>query len=122
MNKKDQVQFLLLLSSCYCLTKEIPPTKANVLDTIQDNEWAYFSQHDLEIKHNRNELVWRNTYAFERKHLADAGYFEATSKNNWKITELGKAYLIELFRQCTTSVLDIITSKAICDCASLCHL
>ena len=49
MNKKDQVQFLLLLSSCYCLTKEIPPTKANVLDTIQDNEWAYFSQHDLEI-------------------------------------------------------------------------
>ncbi len=90
MTLENEKRFLLLLSS-YHIGKS--PTKKEVLDLLINKEWMEFSKDDLEIKKNRNELVWRNDLAFIRKHLVQEGCFDGTIKNNWAVTQKGINYL-----------------------------
>lgn len=66
------------------------------------------------IKHNRNELVWRNDLAFIRKHLAQEGLFVDGIRNNWSITDSGKLYLNELMQEVlNTETLSKISPKLV---------
>lgn len=71
-------------------------SKKSVLDNINSKGYLNFSSTDLEVKQNRNELHWRNDLAFIRKKLVIEKYVDDSQKNNWKITEKGKQYLISL--------------------------
>jgi len=71
-------------------------SKKSVLDNINGKGYIEFNDLDLEVKKNRNELHWRNDLAFIRKKLVVEGYINDSEKNNWKITESGKTYLINL--------------------------
>ena len=93
MTLENEKRFLLLLGS---YAKGANVTKAEVLDTIDDRGWAVFTDKDLAVKHNRNELVWRNDFAFVRKHLVEEGYYQSGIRNDWPITESGKAELRRL--------------------------
>lgn len=64
-------------------------TKSAVLDTIANNDWAFFSDEQLQEESNRKELVWRNDFAFVRKHLVQNGFYVEGIRNNWSITEQG---------------------------------
>ena len=85
---------LLLLTSSYVLNDE--PTKENVLNQIKDEKWASFSEKDLRTKDNRNELVWRNSFAFVRLRLVRDGSYSNVKRNCWAITEEGKQEMIQL--------------------------
>ena len=111
MSLENEKRLLLLLSSYYLRTNV---TKNNVLDYIEDNHWMTFDQHDLETKHNRNELVWRNDLAFVRKHLAQDDLFISGIRNNWSITEKGIIELKSLANEALNEPnLRKITSNAI---------
>ncbi|QGU95454.1 hypothetical protein GOM49_10455 [Clostridium bovifaecis] len=71
-------------------------TKKEVLDNINKNNYLYFTQEDLKLKENRPEIHWRNDLAFIRKKLVVDKYIDDSEKNNWKITDKGKQYLIAL--------------------------
>ena len=96
MTKEKEKQFLLLLSSYFL--KE-GATKSAVLDTIANNNWAYFSDEQLQEKSNRKELVWRNDFAFVRKHLVQNGLYVEGIRNNWSITEQGIIELRHLYTE-----------------------
>lgn len=89
---------LLLLTSSYVLNDE--PTKENVLNQIEDEKWASFSERDLRTKDNRNELVWRNSFAFVRLRLVRDGSYSNVKRNCWAITEEGKQEMIQLCKMC----------------------
>lgn len=96
MTLENEKRFLLLMSS-YSLLNEV--TKSRVLDKIEAEEWMVFSDKDLQVKHNRNELRWRNDLAFTRKHLAQLGLFQSAINNNWAITPDGISELSTLCSQ-----------------------
>lgn len=96
MTSEKEKRFLLLLSSTLC---GVGASKSDVLDYISSNEWLILSDKDKMIKHNRNELVWRNDLAFIRKHLAQEGLFVDGIRNDWSITDSGKFYLNELMQE-----------------------
>ncbi|MBE6807295.1 MAG: hypothetical protein E7527_04705 [Ruminococcaceae bacterium] len=93
MTLEKEKRFLLLLSSYELGTNA---TKAAVLDNIVENGWVKLSDKDLETKHNRNELVWRNDFAFVRKHLTQENFFVNGIFNDWSITDAGKKELFSL--------------------------
>lgn len=70
--------------------------KSDVLDNIERREYLRLFPDDLEIKSNRNELVWRNDVAYTRHHLKLHGYVDGRIKNNWELTERGRKYFCEL--------------------------
>lgn len=71
-------------------------SKREVLDNINEKKYMNFSEEDLKIKNNRNEIKWRNDLAFTRKHLQTKDYIDGSEKNNWKITDKGMEYLFAL--------------------------
>ena len=95
MTIENEKRFLLLLSSALCGTGA---SKADVLDYIESHHWMVLTDKDKMIKHNRNELVWRNDLAFVRKHLAQEQLFVDGIRNDWSITDKGKVYLSILYR------------------------
>lgn len=99
MTIEKEERFLLLLASYTFYLKGIKPSKSDVLDLIAGNDWIEYDPNDLEIRENRNELVWKNEFAFVRKHLADEGYYISNEKNNWGITEKGINYLQSLVNE-----------------------
>ncbi|SKC09541.1 HNH endonuclease [Lachnospiraceae bacterium] len=107
MSLENEKRYLLLLSS-YQLSKNNPaPTKAQVLDNIEDNGWIILTEIDKQKKQNRNELVWRNDLAFVRKHLAQNGWYNTSENNNWGITIEGKKYLNELHKIISLDLSDL---------------
>lgn len=101
---------LLLLMSSYVIANDV--TKAKVLDLIEANGWVNLSEDDKKIKHNRNELVWRNDFAFVRKHLEQNGFYISGERNNWAITEIGIKLLYKLCAEAAAeSNLLVITPK-----------
>ena len=115
MTLEMEKRFLLLLSSYYCITNSLPTTKQNVLDTIVENGWVDLNSIDLLAKHNRNELVWRNDFAFVRKHLAQEGFYLSAARNDWSISNpAGKRELARLFTIAnSTESLQKITALAV---------
>lgn len=109
---------LLLLMSSYII--KINVTKRKVLDFIDDKEWIVFSANDLAKKHNRNELVWRNDFAFIRKHWAQEGLYNSGIRDDWSITEKG---IEELKRLCSEALeasdLQKVSSKALNDASKI---
>lgn len=83
----EEEKRLLLLMASYRLKGNV--SKGRVLDYIESQNWINFVPHDLESKHNRNELVWRNDLAFIRKHLALEGLYASGTRNDWSITAKG---------------------------------
>ena len=96
MTLENEKRFLLLLSS-YVLRNGA--TKAAVLDNIYQNNWATFSKKELQEKLNRKELVWRNDFAFVRKHLVQNRWYVEGIRNNWSITETGTIELHNLYAE-----------------------
>lgn len=88
---------LLLLMSSYILETDV--TKNRVLDYIESKNWVNFVSRDLETKQNRDELVWRNDFAFVRKHLALEGLYVSGVRNDWSITTKGIFELKSLCKQ-----------------------
>lgn len=75
MSIENEKRYLLLLSSYQLAKTDRAPTKEQVLDNIDDNDWILLSGADRQKKQNRNELVWQNDLAFVRKHLALNGWY-----------------------------------------------
>ena len=96
MTLENEKRFLLLLSS-YTLSQSA--TKQTVLDAIADNNWATLSAKDLQQKTNRNELIWRNDFAFVRKHLVTNGWLKEGIRNDWSITDAGILELHNLYSE-----------------------
>lgn len=96
MTAENEKRFLLLLSS---FMQEDIATKSAVLDYIEEKNWIILSNEDLQIRKNRNELIWRNDLAYVRKHLAMEGMFISSERNNWSITEKGIKALVTLFQE-----------------------
>lgn len=71
-------------------------TKKEVLDNIDNKNYLHFTKEDLKLKENRHEIHWRNDLAFIRKKLVCGKYIDGSEKDNWKITDEGKQYLIAL--------------------------
>ena len=90
MTKEKERRFIVLLS-IFEIGGE--GTKKKVLDNISIKKYANFSKRDLQIKINRNELIWRNEFAYVRNHLVEEGYIDDSIKYCWKITEEGLMYL-----------------------------
>ncbi|WP_019229015.1 winged helix-turn-helix domain-containing protein [Sedimentibacter sp. B4] len=89
-------------------------TKEEVLDNIDEKCYLNLTQSEKQYKENRHELVWRNTLAFERKHLVQAGYLDGSIRNQWKITSDGIDYMVELcnlFSQSSPSLFKKSTSN-----------
>jgi hypothetical protein len=78
-------------------------TKKEVLNNIHNRKYVSFSKEDLEMKTNRKELYWRNNFAFVRKTLADNGYIDDSSYNQWKISSAGTQYLHSLSKKVLSS-------------------
>ena len=111
----EEEQRLLVLLSSFTLTilNNTTPNKADVLDYIQNSNWANFSQRQLQIKKNRNELIWRNEFAFTKKHLMDEQCI-VNIRNNWSITTKGRSELKKLCNMVfTVSNCNIISNNCI---------
>lgn len=123
MTLEEEKRYLLLLSSYYLMNKYSNDkiiSKREVLDTINDLGWVYLNNNDLKVKDNRNELVWRNDFAFIRKHLVEENFYYGNIKNNWKITSEGKSELERLHNICKlTNRFKKITNNAIIACDEL---
>lgn len=96
MTTENEKRFLLLLSS---FMQENIATKSVVLDYIEEQNWIILSEEDLQIRKNRNELIWRNDLAYVRKHLAMEDMFVSSEHNNWSITDKGIKALVTLFQE-----------------------
>lgn len=83
-------------------------TKSAVLDTFANNDWAFFSDEQLQEKSNRKELVWRNDFAFARKHLVQNGFYVEGIRNNWSITEQG---IIQVANDTRKSIVLIVNPR-----------
>lgn len=70
-------------------------TKAKVLDWIDDQEIHIISDSETHIVSSR-EPAWRNYLAWERNKLVERGAMANEQRNEWKITESGRAYLFSL--------------------------
>lgn len=101
MTLENEKRFLLLLSSFDIMQNSMfaAPTKAQVLDRIAEQNWANFTEKQLEMKQNIKELVWRNDFAFVRKHLEQNGFYISGKRNDWSVTEAGKEELKRLCMQ-----------------------
>ena len=120
MTSEKEKRFLLLLSSTLC---GVGASKSDVLNYISANEWLILSEKNKLVKHNRNELVWRNDLAFVRKHLAQEGLFVDGIRNNWSITDSGKLYLKELMQEVlNTANLSKISPKLVDELKSNQHI
>lgn len=71
-------------------------TKRQVLDYIETKKLLILNSYDLEEKENIHEIRWRNTLAFTRKHLEQAGYLVSGIYDDWSVTEDGVNYFIDL--------------------------
>ncbi len=112
MSCENEKRFLILFSS-YCLGNNA--TKKNVLDYIEQMGWIVFSKDDLEVRQNRNELIWRNDFAFVRKHLVMHGLLE-NKRNFWTITHKGRSELFNIYKQILRDkTIRKITQKALND-------
>lgn len=77
-------------------------SKNEVLHAI--NSKGYWKKNDSNdvSQHGRKELKWRNEFAFERSHLAKAGYLSSAVRDEWKITPAGESFLGDLQQEFVT--------------------
>ncbi|MER0405891.1 winged helix-turn-helix domain-containing protein [Vibrio vulnificus] len=93
MKREEQSRFLIL----YALRLlSGSATKKEVLDCIDENSWLNYIDSDLETLTSRNELRWRNEFAFVRQHLVQEGYLSSESTRLWELTPNGSQYLESL--------------------------
>ena len=120
MTLENEERFLLLASSYSFYLKHLEPTKAEVLDKIADSDWIIYNATDLTLRENRNELLWRNEFAFVRKHLETKGFYVSGIINNWGITENGIKHLKELLQEVNkTNLFSKISQKAVIEVNSM---
>lgn len=94
-------------------------TKDEVLNYI-NNKGYWQKNDDNDINQNgRNELKWRNEFAFERSHLVKEDCIDNLGRDEWKITPKGEDLIGELVQEvimepddsiwhCTNNFLDEI--------------
>lgn len=71
-------------------------TKRSVLDNLDRRGYLALGSAERELKHNRDEEIWRNDIAFTRHHLVREGLMDGRIRDNWQITEAGKRWYVEL--------------------------
>jgi predicted HNH restriction endonuclease len=96
MTSEKEKQLLLLLAM---VDLGGGGTKRQVLDVIETQSWMTLTDDDQEILESRNEPKWRNSLAFERKHLVTRRYASDEVRGRWQITESGTEYFHELCHQ-----------------------
>lgn len=74
-------------------------SKKDVLDNIQEKNYLVLDKNDLKEKDNRKELKWRNDLAYTRKGLQNKKCIDGSQRNNWKITDKGRIYLLEVCKK-----------------------
>lgn len=99
ITKELESRFLILFS---VLSQNGKATKNEVLDYLESNKYVILSPPDMEKLATRNEVKWRNTFAFVRSHLVKEGYLNNKEKNYWEITDEGKDYFLGLQRKITS--------------------
>ena len=97
MTKSEQEKRLLIMLAILELGGSA--TKRAVLDRIYSNEYADLTLRDLEVMASRDEEVWRNDFAYVRKHLVEHGFLDGSEKDNWQITSKGTQYFLKLVRK-----------------------
>lgn len=112
MSKEKQRRFILLLSA---YVNRDNCSKKCVLDYIRDNNWLIISERDKQLNPQIKEPIWRNEFAFVRKHLVLENYFCNDEINQWKITISGVGYLVYLFEHLKVSEHALLTEKAMAD-------
>lgn len=124
MTKEEEQRFLILLSSFqFTMTRGIAPTKKDVLDYISNNNWANFSKKQLLLMSSRNELVWRNEFAFIRKHLVKENSLFGHTRNSWEITPSGRNELKTLCNKVfNAGTFSIIANPSITYAKTIYHL
>ena len=66
------------------------------------------------MKQNIKELVWRNDFAFVRKHLEQNGFYISGKRNDWSVTEAGKEELKRLCMQVfATDSFTVVSQNAV---------
>lgn len=74
-------------------------TKKEVLDKLVNDNYVILSERDKEILTTRPEERWRNSLAFGRQHLKEAGYLTNSSNDKWELSLEGFDYFIKLIRE-----------------------
>ena len=112
MGITKEKEFILLLS---ILDLGGEGTKKEVLDNIEQRNFMIYEEDELQKKHNRNEIKWRNDLAFTRKGLQSKGYIDGKVRNCWKVTTEGRMYFYKIAEEYRTTNLDCIkiTSSAL---------
>jgi len=73
--------------------------KRKVLNYLQENNLINLKEEDLELRDTRAEETWRNSFAYIRHHLVEAGYLNAHGYDNWELNSNGKKYLRSLINE-----------------------
>lgn len=90
MNITEQRRVVLLYSLIELGGKA---SKQTVLEHIQDNSYWRMNDSNDTVRNNRpSEKIWRNDFAYSRKHLVMLGYILNENRNEWEISESGKEY------------------------------
>jgi predicted HNH restriction endonuclease len=70
-------------------------TKRSVLDWIETEELHVVDPAEAHMVRSK-EPAWRNSLAWDRDKLVKRGALANTARNDWRLTEAGRAYLTEL--------------------------
>ena len=94
----SEERWLVLLFAIECLGGA--GTKADVLNWI-DNQRVHIVADTETHMVRSGEPAWRNYLAWERYKLVKRGAMANNTRNDWRITEAGRAYLASLIRKIT---------------------
>ena len=93
---EEEKRFIILTAALLCGGKG---TKSKILDKIEEEDLIKLTDKDRKLKHNRDEVIWRNDLAFVRKHLVILGYLDGNVRNRWMITDAGRQYHSGIFKK-----------------------
>lgn len=89
-------------------------TKADVLNWIDNQKIHIVTDDETHIVSSR-ESAWRNYLAWERDKLVKRGALDNKARNDWRITEAGRAYLTSLILRISDSTTFSYVNPAVID-------
>ena len=94
---KTKQQDLILISASYILALQgnKNPEKAVLLDFIETNQLFIPDENDEKVLETRNEVTWRNAFAFRRNSLKEEGILRGNIRGCWGLTDAGIKYIKE---------------------------
>jgi hypothetical protein len=93
VNLTDEQKFVVLLT---IVELGGAPTKAKVLDHVEFEKYYHLDSRDVEWLDTRLEQRWRNDLSYTRERLKEEGSIDGSIRDCWRITNGGKAHLLQL--------------------------